>query len=75
MAKGISDFPTSLDTAANLPTMATLEIIETDGDGTAAHEHAAVDGVAHGAVIAIETKLGTGSGAPATDGKVLPLFA
>jgi hypothetical protein len=64
MAAGVSDFPTSLDTTSNQPTAATLSGIQLDGDGTANNIHSNVHGVTDTAVVALETKLGTGATAP-----------
>src|SRR3990167_932646 len=71
MAAGTSDFPTSLDTTTNLPTAATLTAAELDGDGNDNVKHSNAHGTLNTAVVQIETKLGTGTGAPAAAGKLL----
>ena len=64
MATGVSDFPTSLDTTSNQPAASTLASIQLDGDGTANNIHSNVHGVSDTAIVALETKLGTGATAP-----------
>ena len=64
MATGVSDFPTSLDTTSNQPTASTLASIQLDGDGTANNIHSNVHGVSDTAIVALETKLGTGATTP-----------
>ena len=61
---GTTAFPGALDTTTTLPTASTLSGIELDGDGTANNIHSNVHGVTGGAVIALETKLGSGSTTP-----------
>ena len=64
MATGVSDFPTSLDTTSNQPAASTLASIQLDGDGTANNIHSNVHGVSDTAIVALETKLGTGATTP-----------
>ena len=64
MATGVSDFPTSLDTTSNQPAASTLASIQLDGDGTANNIHSNVHGVSDTAIVALETKLGTGAPTP-----------
>ena len=70
MAAGTTDFPTSLDTTTNLPIASALAGTELDGDGNANKVHTNVHGVTNTALVQIETKMGTGSGAPSAN-KVL----
>jgi len=68
---GTTAYPTALDTVTTLPTAATLSGIELDGDGTDDYLHENVHGVAHEAIVALETKLGTGASTPGAAGKLL----
>lgn len=61
---GTTAYPTALDTVTTLPTAATLSGIELDGDGTVNYLHENVSGVAHEAIVALETKIGTGASTP-----------
>ena len=61
---GTTAFPGALDSTTTLPTASTLSGIELDGDGTANNIHSNVHGVTGGAVIALETKLGSGATTP-----------
>jgi len=64
---GTTAYPTVLDTVTTLPAAATLSGIELDGDGTDDYLHENVHGVAHEAIVALETKLGTGASTPAAN--------
>ena len=70
MTAGTSDFPTSLDTTTNLPVASGLSGVELDGDGNANKVHSNLHGTTDTAVVAIETKMGTGASTP-TSGNVL----
>ena len=70
MSAGTSDFPTSLDTTTNLPVASGLSGVELDGDGDANKVHSNLHGVTDTALVAIETKMGTGASTP-TSGNVL----
>ena len=71
MTAGATNFPTSLDTTTNLPLAATLAAIELDGDGTDEQVHSNWSGVVGGGLIALETKIGTGSSWPGAAGRLL----
>jgi hypothetical protein len=70
MTAGTSDFPTSLDTTTNLPVASGLSGVELDGDGDANKVHSNLHGVTDTAIVAVETKVGTGASTP-TSGNVL----
>jgi len=70
MTAGTSDFPTSLDTTTNLPVASGLSGVELDGDGDANKVHSNLHGVTDTALVAVETKMGTGASTP-TSGNVL----
>jgi hypothetical protein len=70
MTAGTSDFPTSLDTTTNLPVASGLSGVELDGDGDANKVHSNLHGVTDTAIVAVETKIGTGASTP-TSGNVL----
>ena len=70
MTAGTSDFPNSLDTSTNLPVASGLSGVELDGDGNANKVHSNLHGTTDTAVVAIETKVGTGASTP-TSGNVL----
>ncbi len=64
MTAGTSDFPTSLDTTTNLPVASGLSGVELDGDGNANKVHSNLHGTTDTAVVAVETKIGTGASTP-----------
>ena len=64
MTAGTSDFPNSLDTSTNLPVASGLSGVELDGDGNANKVHSNLHGTTDTAVVAIETKVGTGASTP-----------
>jgi len=70
MTAGTSDFPTSLDTTTNLPIASNLSGVELDGDGDANKVHSNLHGVTDTAIVAVETKMGTGASTPSSN-KVL----
>ena len=70
MTAGTSDFPTSLDTTTNLPIASNLSGVELDGDGDANKVHSNLHGVTDTALVAVETKMGTGASTPSSN-KVL----
>ena len=61
---GNTAFPGALDTTTTLPVASTLAGIELDGDGTANNIHSNVHGVENEAIVAVETKLGSGATTP-----------
>ncbi len=66
------NFPTTLDTTANFPAAAAIvnTFLDGSGGGSANTVHSTLHGATDEAVVAIETKLGIGAGAPSA-GKVL----
>ena len=64
MTAGTSDFPTSLDTTTNLPVASGLSGVELDGDGNANKVHSNLHATTDTAVVAVETKIGTGASTP-----------
>ena len=65
-----TNYPAALDTTTNQPIASALSGTELDGDGNANKVHSTLHGVHSEAVVAIETKIGTGA-STATANKVL----
>lgn len=69
MPAGVTNFPTSLDSTTNLPDVTGKN--QNDGSGDTNAIHSNIHDTADSAIIAVETKLGTGSSVPTTTGHVL----
>ena len=62
-----TSYPTGLDTTTNLPVASALSGVELDGDGNANKVHSTLHGVVSEAIVAVETKIGTGASTPAAN--------
>jgi len=65
-----TNYPTSLDNTTNQPVASALSGVELDGDGNANKVHSTLHGTHSEAIVAIETKIGTGASTPSAN-KVL----
>ena len=65
-----TSYPAALDTTTNLPVASALSGVELDGDGNANKVHSTLHGVVSEAIVAVETKIGTGA-STASANKVL----
>ena len=65
-----TNYPTSLDNTTNQPVASALSGVELDGDGNANKVHSTLHGTHSEAIVAIETKIGTGA-STASANKVL----
>jgi len=61
---GTTAYPGALDTTTELPAAASIAGNELDGDGNANLIHSNLHGVGDEAIVALETKLGTGASTP-----------
>ena len=65
-----TNYPAALDTTTNQPVASALSGVELDGDGNANKVHSTLHGTHSEAIVAIETKIGTGASTPSAN-KVL----